>query len=82
LKRPMTLRSGESTNYGIAWRTTIQADDDVTLGHSGGSVGGTTLFITIPAHDMVVAGVVNVTGPAGAIVNRVAEIFERHLRGM
>jgi hypothetical protein len=29
---------------------------------------------------MVVAGVVNVTGPAGTIVNRVAEIFERHAR--
>jgi CubicO group peptidase (beta-lactamase class C family) len=82
LKRPMTLRSGESTNYGIAWRTTVQADGDVTLGHSGGSVGGTTLFITIPAHDMVVAGVVNVSGSAGDIVNRVAEIFERHLEGM
>ena len=80
LKRPQTLRSGESTNYGVAWRTTIQADGDATIGHSGGSVGGTTLFITVPAHDMVVAGVVNVTGPAGDIVNRVAEIFERHAR--
>lgn len=80
LKAPMTLRDGESTDYGIAWRTYRQDDGDVALGHSGGSVGGTTLFITIPAHDMVVAGVVNVSGPAGPIVNRVAEIFEAHLR--
>ena len=77
----MALHNGESTNYGVGWRTTVQADGDQTFGHSGGSVGGTTLFITIPEHDMVVAGVVNVSGPAGDIVNRVAEIFERHLRG-
>ncbi len=80
LKRPMTLRDGSSTDYGMAWRTNTQDDGDITLGHSGGSVGGTTLFITVPAYDMVVAGVVNVTGPAGTIVNQVAEIFERHLK--
>lgn len=82
LQAPMTLRNGESTNYGVGWRTNVQPDDDVTVGHSGGSVGGTTLFITVPEHDLIVAGVVNVSGPAGQIVNRVAEIFERHLRGM
>lgn len=80
LKAPMTLADGESTGYGIAWRTDLQDDGDVTLGHSGGSVGGTTLFLTIPAHDMVVAGVVNVSGSAGAMVNQVAQIFEAHLR--
>ncbi len=82
LQTPMTLRNGESTDYGVGWRTNLQADDDVTLGHSGGSVGGTTLFITVPEHDLIVAGVVNVSGPAGQIANRVAEIFERHKLGM
>ena len=80
LQDPMRLSDGESTNYGVAWRTTPQDDGDIGLGHSGGSVGGTTLFITVPAHDLVVAGVVNISGPAGTIVNRVAEIFERHIR--
>lgn len=80
LQTSQVLRSGEETNYGLAWRTGTQDDGDVTLGHSGGSVGGTTLLILIPAHDMVVAGVVNISGSAGQIVNRVAEIFEGYLR--
>lgn len=80
LQTSQVLRSGEETNYGLAWRTGTQDDGDVTLGHSGGSVGGTTLLILIPAHDMVVAGVVNISGSAGQIVNRVAEIFESYLR--
>jgi CubicO group peptidase (beta-lactamase class C family) len=81
LQTPQTLRNGESTNYGIGWRTSVQEDGDQTLGHSGGSVGGATLLIIVPAHDLVVAGVVNISGPAGAIVNRVAAAFEAHLVG-
>jgi CubicO group peptidase (beta-lactamase class C family) len=81
LQTPQTLRNGESTNYGIGWRTGTQEDGDTTLGHSGGSVGGTTLLVLVPEHDLVVAGVVNISGPAGAIVTRVAEIFEEFLEG-
>ena len=79
LQTPQTLRNGESTNYGIGWRTGQQEDGDLTLGHSGGSVGGTTLLVLVPEHDLVVAGVVNISGPAGEIVTRVAETFEEHL---
>jgi CubicO group peptidase (beta-lactamase class C family) len=81
LQTPQTLRNGESTNYGIGWRTGTQEDGDTTLGHSGGSVGGTTLLVLVPEHDLVVAGVVNISGAAGLIVNRVAEVFEAHLEG-
>jgi hypothetical protein len=42
-------------------------------------VGGTTLLILVPQHDLVVAGVVNISGPAAAIVNQVAETFEAFL---
>jgi CubicO group peptidase (beta-lactamase class C family) len=79
LFRPQTLRSGESTNYGIGWATATQDDGDRTISHSGGSVGGTTLLLLVPAHNLVVAGVVNISGPAASIVRRVADIFERHL---
>lgn len=81
LQTSQTLRDGSPTNCGIGWRIGTQEDGDTTLGHSGGSVGGTTLMILIPEHDMVVAGVVNISGPASFIVNRVAEIFEEHLEG-
>lgn len=81
LQTSQTLRSGEPTNYGIGWRSGTQDDGDTTRSHSGGSVGGTTLLLLVPEHDLVVAGVVNISGPAGQIVDGVAEIFERHLEG-
>lgn len=79
LQESQTLRNGEPTGYGIGWFTGEQEDGDATRYHSGGSVGGTTLLLLVPAHDLVVAGVVNVSGPAAPMVNRVAEIFERAL---
>ena len=81
LTTSQTLRSGEATNYGIGWRTGHQEDGDETISHSGGSVGGTTLLLLVPEHDLVVAGVVNATAPIGRIVEGVAEIFESVLEG-
>jgi CubicO group peptidase (beta-lactamase class C family) len=79
LQTSQTLTNGGATGYGIGWRIGTQEDGDTTLGHSGGSVGGTTLLILVPEHDLVVAGVVNISGPAAAIVNQVAEAFEAFL---
>ncbi|MGD2123663.1 MAG: serine hydrolase domain-containing protein [Gemmatimonadota bacterium] len=81
LQTPQVLRNGESTGYGIGWRTYTQEDGDLMLGHSGGSVGGSTLMVMVPEHEIVVAGVVNISGPASAIVQQVAEIFEDYLEG-
>jgi CubicO group peptidase (beta-lactamase class C family) len=81
LQTSQVLRDGTLTNYGIGWRTGTQDDGDRTVGHSGGSVGGTTLMLLVPDHDMVVAGVINISGPAGAIVQQIAEVFEAHLEG-
>ncbi len=81
LTTPQRLRNGDSTGYGIGWRSYPQEDGDQAMGHSGGSVGGTTLLILVPEHDLVVAGVVNISGPASPIVQRVAEIFESFLEG-
>ncbi|MGB5302335.1 MAG: serine hydrolase domain-containing protein [Gemmatimonadota bacterium] len=81
LQTPQTLRNGESTNYGIGWSSGEQDDGDRTYAHAGGSVGGTTLLLLVPEHDLVVAGVVNISGPAPMIVQRVAQVFEDHLEG-
>jgi len=47
----------------------------------GGSVGGTPLRLLVPAHELVVAGLVNLSGPSSEIVPEVARIFEEHLEG-
>jgi CubicO group peptidase (beta-lactamase class C family) len=70
------LANGDSTNYGVGWSRRTDSDGDLTLGHSGGSVGGSTLLVLVPAHDLVVAGMINVSGPAVAMVRRVAAVFE------
>lgn len=81
LQRPQATVDGSSTDYGIGWGSGTQEDGDATLSHSGGSVGGTTLLLLVPAHDLVVAGVVNISGPAAGMVREVARIFEEHLEG-
>ncbi|MCL7960438.1 MAG: beta-lactamase family protein [marine benthic group bacterium] len=82
LQAPQTLRNGESTGYGIGWSSGEQDDGDRTYAHAGGSVGGATLLLLVPEHDLVVAGVVNISGPAARIVQRVAQVFEDHLDGL
>ena len=82
LQAPQTLLNGESTGYGIGWSSGEQDDGDRTYAHAGGSVGGTTLLLLVPGHDLVVAGVVNISGPAPMIVQRVAQAFEEHLKGL
>ena len=79
LMTPQRLNDGSETTYGIGWVSGRQEDGDQTMGHSGGSVGGTTLLLIIPEHDLVVAGVVNISGSAGEIVQRVARAFEEHM---
>lgn len=79
LQTPQTLLNGESTGYGIGWSSGEQDDGDRTYAHGGGSVGGATLLLLVPEHDLVVAGVVNISGPAPLIVQRVAQVFEDHL---
>ena len=79
LQQSQSLRNGEATNYGIGWVSGEEEDGDQFYRHSGGSVGGTTLLLLVPAHNLVVAGVVNISGPASAMVQRVAQVFEEHL---
>jgi hypothetical protein len=66
----------------IGWSSGEQDDGDRTYAHAGGSVGGATLLLLVPEHDLVVAGVVNISGPAARIVQRVAQVFEDHLEAL
>lgn len=77
LMRPQRLMSGEETGYGIGWRSGDDPHGRRTVGHGGGSVGGTTSFLTWPAEEMVVAVTVNLSGSPGVsdLALAVAEIF-------
>jgi serine beta-lactamase-like protein LACTB len=57
--------SGESTKYGIGWESRPDLHGGAVLGHGGGSVGGTTAFVTWPEHRMVVAVTTNLTEDPG-----------------
>ncbi len=55
LTKSHTLKDGSKTNYGIGWRSGINDQGMVWVGHSGGSVGGITMFAIYPEQDLVVA---------------------------
>ena len=52
---PLTISGGESTDYGMGWRKYEGNDDGEWYGHSGGSVGGSAIFVLSPEEKMVVA---------------------------
>lgn len=58
LMTPLTLTNEESTNYGMGWRTWVH-NNNTWIGHSGGSVGGSTMFMINKEHDMVIAYTIN-----------------------
>lgn len=73
----MILPDGSETGYGIGWRI---GQDDVTgsrtVGHGGGSVGGTTALVTYPEEGVVVAIQANLTNASyGDLSARIARLF-------
>ncbi len=73
---PLTLESGKSTGYGLGW-SVATVDGHRVIGHSGGSVGGTTQFLIFPDERMVVAVVTNHSDAKVApIAMEVAKLFE------
>jgi serine beta-lactamase-like protein LACTB, mitochondrial len=83
LQSPQHLASGETTNYGMGWATWVAENGTRHIGHSGGSVGGTTLLLLSPEHDLVVAGMVNLSGgPSGRMVREIAALFEDKIESL
>lgn len=58
---PQQTTTSVSTDYGMGWRT-YHFDGRDWIGHSGGSVGGTTIFVLYPPEELIVAITVNMTG--------------------
>ena len=55
---PQKTKDGESTNYGMGWRS-WQNNGVYWVGHSGGSVGGSTMFLMNKQHRMIIAYTIN-----------------------
>ncbi|MEP5610862.1 MAG: serine hydrolase domain-containing protein [Cyclobacteriaceae bacterium] len=59
IQKSQVLANGEATNYGMGWASRTDKDGRYRVGHSGGSVGGITQFVTYPKEKVVVAMVSN-----------------------
>lgn len=59
LQTAQNLANGKTTNYGMGWASRTDKNGRYRVGHSGGSVGGITQFVTYPKEKVVVAMVSN-----------------------
>jgi len=73
---PATLSNGNKTNYGIGWATSTDKRGRTWVGHAGGSVGGTSMFLMYPDAELIVVVLVNRTqGRAQELAFTVADQF-------
>lgn len=76
LQTSMHTTDGKPTNYGIGWRIGTDEAGRRWVGHSGGSVGGTTFLIVYPESGVVVAIVANISSAGfGDLPQRLAALF-------
>lgn len=69
------LTDGSATGYGFGWSVQAAENGHVLLGHTGGSVGGTTLLTMSPSEDIVVAMAINLTGANLEVGRRIMTLF-------
>ncbi len=78
LFRSQRVSMGETTSYGIGWRTRTDEEGQHVVSHGGGSVGGTTMLIVNRDSGLVVAAVGNLSGgPISEMARRIAVVFSR-----
>ena len=67
--------AGEGVGYGFGWFVQTDAAGRRLLGHSGGSVGGTSLMLIRPDTRVVIVGLINLTGARNGVLRDVLRIF-------
>lgn len=68
--------AGEPTGYGLGWRITKDANNNLWIGHGGGSVGGTTAFWMMPEKGLVITAISNLSEyDFGTVLVDLSEIF-------
>jgi CubicO group peptidase (beta-lactamase class C family) len=53
---------GQDTHYGIGYNDNVDENGRQWIGHSGGSVGGTSMLLIYPEEDLVIVTLVNQSG--------------------
>lgn len=53
---------GEETGYGLGWRVWDNETNGRLIGHTGGSVGGTTTFMMHPGENIILCIISNLSG--------------------
>ncbi len=72
--------AGDATRYGIGWRTTVDPAGRPYFGHSGGSVGGTSILLIYPQYDLVITAMSNSGDvPVGALGLALASLLIQDL---
>lgn len=57
----LKTNDGKETGYGLGWRVWQDASNNQLIGHTGGSVGGTTSFIMHPKEDIMLCIISNMS---------------------
>ncbi len=74
---PQKTKEGKTTNYGLGWRTRYDKNKNVLIGHTGGSVGGTTYAFMAPHSNTIVVMTTNLSSASfGSLANDLFELFE------
>lgn len=69
---------GEETGYGMGWRTAIDKEGRHFVGHSGGSVGGTSMLQIYPDEQVIVIILTNMSqANIGNLTSEIANAFMR-----
>ena len=76
-----TLPDGKKTNYGIGFRIGINDVGLTWYGHSGGSIGGTSMLLIFPEIDLVIVTLVNRSeAPMDNLAMKIGTIVSRGLK--
>jgi len=77
LQTPQTTTMGESTNYGIGWANREDSEGRRLVGHTGGSVGGTTFAFLSPETETIVVLTTNLSSASfGSLPNDLFALFD------
>lgn len=75
LMTTQVLLDGSATGYGFGWTSSEDDAGRRLVGHTGGSVGGTTLLTMNPETGVIVAMAINLSGADLSVGRRVMQLF-------